>query len=1134
MLRILTLTILIGLFMPFKAWALDGNSAIFYPLPGQEQGTFVAAKNLFVGDDGGLWIHDVHGKVQYFDGNTLLPKRGSLLEFPSEQVAFHQGSFWTFVENEVFQSFPNKTRQLAFSLSPGSEIRRIGSSDGYIWVSDGINFYTYHIDSKAIATYTLLSLYQNNQSSYVYINDAKRVLSKWILATTAGSYISEGEHFTHIKASSKHFVSKLYFSPTRRELLVGSVKGAVLIDILKPNQEHRVIGDSHVLSMTETNQEYWIGTEHGLYSYSFLTGKIVKVRSAGSQDIALENQRIYSLVNDGQGGVWVATNRGVLYYSIFSQKFERLNSISTQAPRLNGNIKKIASSPDGTFWFNDAENIYRIDNNRQSFDRVRLSVRVNDFALSSNGLWIASEQGIYFYDINQYKLGAYDLPNYLKGKPIDFVSVGKEGKVWLVSGSRLASIDTISNAFHDYGEKWLADKHLQARILGLEVDQSYPLIIRTDHGAYYVLQDNKIRYQRTTLALGESVDIAEAEDGALWFAGPHGLYRQASSETPLRELTLPQENVKPICLISDSSGMWVASSIGLSYYHLDGQLSKHFGSRSGIMSNEFVEGACATNLAHDSEQTSLVLGSKYGLVFAKRDDLMVSTLPEPRVVVSMVRVDNQIVQVGLTSALLAPIDHGSAISFLVGVMPSAYGQSLYYRLNQERWMTAEAGQISFEHLAAGEYVLSVKTGADDEKTTKIAFTVQPPWYQTTLAMSAFVLMFIAAGTLLVYWRSRYVSNQNKELLALVALKTNQLRHQSRVLLTSNHQLRKQIQVRNLLVDNVAHSLREHIDSLFHRFPQPLDRESSQCQLNIVRQLDELKSTPEHRLDGHSQNYNVNHVVQSVIDVWQDDFSKQGIQVKLDGFEQIHRVSLGKFNLDIVFNTVFASVLKRAYRRQELHISLREQNEFVEVSFIDFGESLTGDLAARDPQSKDWAMMDSDVEKLPFLVEESGGRLSLFSGEQRNKIEMLWPKAIDGLSGTANIDSSTLLRPYMKEQSVEPANTDSPEQLWLAKVKALVNEHYTNPDFGTAMAAKMLFVSERSLQRRFKSVSSRTFTDYLTEVRLEKACESLLAGEKVVDVAFASGFNDPSYFSQRFKLYFGLPPSKFASDAQESE
>ncbi|HAS8147618.1 TPA: hypothetical protein I7668_23120, partial [Vibrio vulnificus] len=76
------------------------------------------------------------------------------------------------------------------------------SSDGHIWVSDGINFYDYDIESKELKTYSLLSLYQNNQSSYVYINDAKRVLSKWVLGTTSGAYLSQGEQFTHIKASA--------------------------------------------------------------------------------------------------------------------------------------------------------------------------------------------------------------------------------------------------------------------------------------------------------------------------------------------------------------------------------------------------------------------------------------------------------------------------------------------------------------------------------------------------------------------------------------------------------------------------------------------------------------------------------------------------------------------------------------------------------------------------------------------------------------------------------------------------------------------------------------------------------------------------------------------------------------------
>ena len=96
----------------------------------------------------------------------------------------------------------------------------------------------------------------------------------------------------------------------------------------------------------------------------------------------------------------------------------------------------------------------------------------------------------------------------------------------------------------------------------------------------------------------------------------------------------------------------------------------------------------------------------------------------------------------------------------------------------------------------------------------------------------------------------------------------------------------------------------------------------------------------------------------------------------------------------------------------------------------------------------------------------------------------------------------------------------------------MDECYHDPEFGTASAAKMLFMSERSLQRRFKSASSRTLKDYVTEVRLEMACEQLLAGEKISEVAFNCGFNDPSYFSQKFKLHFGLSPSKFATAQEE--
>ena len=54
-------------------------------------------------------------------------------------------------------------------------------------------------------------------------------------------------------------------------------------------------------------------------------------------------------------------------------------------------------------------------------------------------------------------------------------------------------------------------------------------------------------------------------------------------------------------------------------------------------------------------------------------------------------------------------------------------------------------------------------------------------------------------------------------------------------------------------------------------------------------------------------------------------------------------------------------------------------------------------------------------------------------------------------------------------------------------------------------------------------------EYVTEIRLEKACEMLISGNKVANAAFESGFNDPSYFSKRFKRHYGLSPTQFVSE-----
>lgn len=1123
MLRQLAL-VLLGFFLSFQAFALHNANAIFYPLPTQVKGTFIAAKKLFLGEQGGLWIHDVHGRVLFYDGQNILPKSGSFLQTSAKQLAYHEGSFWTFVENEVYQTYPNQERRLVFSLNPGSQIRKIGSSEDYIWVSDGAHFYTYNIDTSELKSFSLLQLYQHSNNSYVYINDAVLLEEKWALATTSGFYLSEGDKFDHVVASGQNYIEKIYYSHTRREILVGTLRGALIFNIYQPDKEVIKIGGSHVLTFAETNQEYWVGTEHGLYLYSFLSGEVTEVEPASFLELELDNTKIYSLLSDNMGGMWIATNQGIRYYSLFSKKFERVTFSSYDSQTLSGRIRQTATGPDDALWFADDRKLYRTGESG-NIKVLELDSQINEFAFQGGMLWLATSKGLEIFELNGLNKVTFPYLQVMAGHGVEHVTVDGNERLWVSSGYHLYNVDITKQSVRNFGSEWLVSQYLPAKVTRL-YDTEDSLLIGTDHGIYQYSNEN-IQFIRYSEKFGESLDMVTAVDGSQWFASSYGVFKtiKGSNEKHVVEMSVP--NARPACLIRDRQGVWLASSVGLSYYHLSGELVKHYSSSSGLMNNEFLPGICSVIQQKEGGERELVLGSKYGLVKAEASKLLVSNPPESKFIVSQVVLENEILQVGSADLNGIKLPYGSSLSFLFGVMPKPDSQNLYYRLNSDDpWQALEGGQLTLEHLNSGEYHLQVSNESQVAAGLvglESYFIVLNPWYLSQLAILGFVVASIAMVALLMYWRSRYVVQANRDLAAQVTLKTNQLRHQSRVLLTSNQQLRKQIQVRNLLVDHVAQSIKSSVDFIAAKLPIPLDAATEDHLAKTTWQLNELKSVPG-EASGGSHNYNLSQITQSVVDVWQDDFAKAGIMVELEDERKTSRIALESFNLDVIFNSIFANIIKRSFRGQTVRIMLEEGNDIVSLSFLDYGTQLPNKVTTGRPSNMNHSELS--IDHLAQLVTTSGGYLAVFTSDVQNKIEITWPTAKE----MSYVDES--LQEFESEPIVEDKVT--PEKEWLQKVYQLVAEHYHDPEFGTALAAKMLFMSERSLQRRFKSASSRTLKDYVTEVRLETACEQLLAGERISEVAFNCGFNDPSYFSQKFKLHFGLPPSKFALTQESQE
>jgi AraC-like DNA-binding protein len=66
------------------------------------------------------------------------------------------------------------------------------------------------------------------------------------------------------------------------------------------------------------------------------------------------------------------------------------------------------------------------------------------------------------------------------------------------------------------------------------------------------------------------------------------------------------------------------------------------------------------------------------------------------------------------------------------------------------------------------------------------------------------------------------------------------------------------------------------------------------------------------------------------------------------------------------------------------------------------------------------------------------------------------------------------------------------------------------------AAEMMHLSESAFCKFFKRVSGKTFSDYVNEIRISKACELLLETDKPVEmIAFETGFESQTYFNRVF-------------------
>ncbi len=134
-------------------------------------------------------------------------------------------------------------------------------------------------------------------------------------------------------------------------------------------------------------------------------------------------------------------------------------------------------------------------------------------------------------------------------------------------------------------------------------------------------------------------------------------------------------------------------------------------------------------------------------------------------------------------------------------------------------------------------------------------------------------------------------------------------------------------------------------------------------------------------------------------------------------------------------------------------------------------------------------------------------------------------------------SAEEIKPYMLElmhRALDLSNRamDSQGKKLLKKAMEYIEENYARDTISLNEAAGAVEVSANYFSTMFSREMEMTFTEYVTQKRMEKAKQLLRQTEKHAgDIAVEVGFKDPHYFSFVFKKTQGCTPREYRSGAK---
>jgi AraC-like DNA-binding protein len=156
-----------------------------------------------------------------------------------------------------------------------------------------------------------------------------------------------------------------------------------------------------------------------------------------------------------------------------------------------------------------------------------------------------------------------------------------------------------------------------------------------------------------------------------------------------------------------------------------------------------------------------------------------------------------------------------------------------------------------------------------------------------------------------------------------------------------------------------------------------------------------------------------------------------------------------------------------------------------------------------------------------------------SGETKNRVAEIINKTINAVNTERIILLLEMLNIIALSNELTFLSSTSFIQKYDADEAERINDifKYTIKNFRRKIAlieiSKIAHVSPNSFCRYFKSHTKKTFSQFLSEIRIDHACKLLVENKlSISKICFESGFNNFSNFNRYFKIVTGKNPFEY--------